>query len=138
MAIGLWLQVLRHDIGEKRAVGTISEAYPHLILDNFSSKLGTRVANILKHLFPVPKPDAKRIITLANRSDFISFRHHTFQMPKGVKSTELTECGPRFELKLYQIRLGTVDQAHAENEWIIRAYIRSAKKPRLAEADTED
>lgn len=36
-------------------VGTISEAYPHLILDNLSSKLGQRTANILKHLFPVPK-----------------------------------------------------------------------------------
>ncbi len=36
-------------------MGTISEAYPHLILDNLSSKLGQRTANILKHLFPVPK-----------------------------------------------------------------------------------
>ena len=36
-------------------VGTISEAYPHLVLDNLGSKLGARTANILKHLFPVPK-----------------------------------------------------------------------------------
>jgi len=41
-------------------VGTISEAYPHLILDAFSSKLGERCANILKHIFPVPKDDTKR------------------------------------------------------------------------------
>jgi hypothetical protein len=34
-------------------VGTISEAYPHLIFDQFSSKLGQRVSNILKYLFPV-------------------------------------------------------------------------------------
>ena len=49
------MQVLRHDIGEKKTVGTISEAYPHLILDKFSTKLGARVANILKFLFPMPK-----------------------------------------------------------------------------------
>ena len=48
-------QVLRHDIGEKKQVGTISEAYPHLILENFSSALGKRVGNILRFLFPAPK-----------------------------------------------------------------------------------
>ena len=49
------LQVLRHDIGEKKKVGTISEAYPHIILENFTSALGKRIANILKYLFPAPK-----------------------------------------------------------------------------------
>ncbi len=49
------VQVLRHDIGEKKKVGTISEAYPHLVIDNFTSKLGQRVGNILKFLFPCPK-----------------------------------------------------------------------------------
>jgi len=52
------LQVLRHDIGEKKKVGTISEAYPHLIVNQFSSKLGQRVGNILKYLFPAPKVNA--------------------------------------------------------------------------------
>ena len=45
----------------------MSEAYPHLIFDRFSSKLGARVANILKYLFPPPKHDAKRVITFANQ-----------------------------------------------------------------------
>ncbi|XP_042402925.1 U3 small nucleolar ribonucleoprotein protein IMP4-like isoform X2 [Zingiber officinale] len=36
--------------------------------------LGQRTANILKHLFTVPKPETKRIITFANKSDYISFR----------------------------------------------------------------
>jgi U3 small nucleolar ribonucleoprotein protein IMP4 len=47
----------------------------------------------------------------------------------------LTECGPRFELKVYQIRLGTLEQQHAENEWVLRAYTRSAKKAKLAEEE---
>jgi hypothetical protein len=48
-------QVLRHDIGDKKDVGKLSEAFPHLIFDGFTSKLGARVQNILKHVFPVPK-----------------------------------------------------------------------------------
>jgi U3 small nucleolar ribonucleoprotein protein IMP4 len=36
-------------------------------------------------------------------------------------------------MKLYQIRLGTLDQAHAQDEWALRAYLRSAKKAKLAE-----
>lgn len=135
---GLSNCVLRHDIGEKKEVGTVSEAYPHLIFDRFGSKLGQRVSCILKHLFPPPKDDAKRVITFANQAgDFISFRHHTFTMPRGVKSVEIKECGPRFELKLYQIRLGTLDQQHAENEWQLRSYTRSAKKQRLAGEDEQ-
>jgi U3 small nucleolar ribonucleoprotein protein IMP4 len=130
---GVHNAVLRHDIGDKAAVGTVSEAHPHLILDNFTSKLGQRTAGILRHLFPVPKPDAKRVMTFANREDFISFRHHTYEMPRGERSVELQERGPRFELKLYQIKLGTLDQAHAENEYMLRAYTRSAKKSKLAE-----
>lgn len=77
---------------------------------------------------------SKRVITICNQDDFISFRHHTYEMPKGVKSVALTECGPRFEMKLYQIKLGTMDQAHAENEWVIRAYMRSSKKSKLSES----
>ena len=49
------LQVLRHDIGDRRKVGTISEAVPHLVLHNLSSPLGQRVATILKFLFPTAK-----------------------------------------------------------------------------------
>jgi U3 small nucleolar ribonucleoprotein protein IMP4 len=134
--------VLRHDIGQKKEVGTVSEQYPRLIFDRLSSPLGQRVATILKHLFPVPKDDARRVVTFANREDHVSVRHHTWTAPKGAgeKQVELTECGPRFELRPYQIRLGTVDQAHAENEWVLRSYTRSAKKSKLAAAaeDEED
>ncbi|XP_010922036.1 uncharacterized protein [Elaeis guineensis] len=125
---GLLNVVTRHDIKDKKAIGTMSEAYPHLILDKFSTKLGQRTANILKHLFPVPKPDSKRIITFANRTDYISFRHHVYEKHGGPKSIELKEVGPRFELRLYQIKLGTVDQSEAQNEWVMRPYVNTAKK----------
>uniref|UniRef100_A0A7N0V1D1 Brix domain-containing protein n=1 Tax=Kalanchoe fedtschenkoi TaxID=63787 RepID=A0A7N0V1D1_KALFE len=123
--------VTRHDIKDKKAIGTMSEAYPHIILNNFSTKLGQRTANILKHLFPVPKPDTKRIITFSNQSDYISFRHHVYEKKGGSKSLELREVGPRFEMKLYKIKLGTLDKNEAEDEWIHRPYMNTSKKRKV-------
>ena len=45
----------------------MSEVYPHLVFDEFSTKLGERTKTILQHLFPVPKDDSKRVVTFANR-----------------------------------------------------------------------
>lgn len=67
---------MRHDVPD---IGAMSGQYPHLIFHNFSTKLGLRVKNILKYLFPVPKTDSKRVITFANHDDYIAFRHHTFK-----------------------------------------------------------
>lgn len=90
--IAAW-QVLRHDIGDKQKVGTISEAYPHLIFEAFTSKLGQRVQNILKYLFPVPKDDSKRVLSFADMSDYISFRHHTYEQPKARRCNHrLAKC----------------------------------------------
>ena len=65
---------LRHDIGTYKS-STVSEQYPHLIFDNFTSQLGGRVRDVLKYLFPVPKEDSKRVMTFSNEDDFISFRY---------------------------------------------------------------
>lgn len=64
---------LRHDI-ESYKSSTVSEQYPHLIFENFSSRLGSRMQDVLKYLFPVPKEDSKRVMTFSNEDDFISFR----------------------------------------------------------------
>jgi U3 small nucleolar ribonucleoprotein protein IMP4 len=104
---------LRHDIAGYNK-STVSEQYPHLIFENFTSKLGDRVMDTLKYLFPVPKEDSKRVMTFANENDFISFRHvmpyalaymrlmnfrrhHVFV--KTGREVQLAEVGPRFEMK---------------------------------------
>jgi U3 small nucleolar ribonucleoprotein protein IMP4 len=120
--------VLRHDIADR---GTMSEAYPHMILHGFTTALGSRTADILKYLFPVPKPEAKRVMTFANDNDYISFRHHVWEKKGGARDLVLKEVGPRFEMQLYQIKLGTVDQLEAENEWVYRPYMNSAKRRRF-------
>lgn len=128
--------VMRHDIPDR---GTVSEAAPHLIFNNFTSPLGERVKSILTALFPVPKPESQRVITFSNDSDFISFRHHTFTKAPGKTLSDganpaskdditLTEVGPRFEMRPYHIKLGTVDQDDAESEWVLRPYMNTARK----------
>jgi U3 small nucleolar ribonucleoprotein protein IMP4 len=47
---------------------------------------------------------------------------------KNGNEIELVELGPRFELHLYQIKLGTVDMHEAETEWVLRPYMNTAKK----------
>jgi U3 small nucleolar ribonucleoprotein protein IMP4 len=105
----------------------MSEAYPHLIFDRFTTDIGKRVGNILKCLFPVPRADSKCVITFSNRDDFISFRHHMYSKPSHNR-VELHEVGPRFEMRLYQIRLGTLEQKEAENEYVLRPYQNTALK----------
>jgi len=118
--------VMRHDIPD---IGTMSEAYPHLVFHNFRGRLGERCMNILKFLFPVPKEDSKRVITFANHEDFISFRHHNFKKVDGGKDVELKEVGPRFQLRLYQIKLGTLENENSsDTEWAMRPHMNTAKK----------
>jgi U3 small nucleolar ribonucleoprotein protein IMP4 len=43
----------------------------------------------------------------------------------------MQEVGPRFELRLFQIKLGTIEQADADTEYVLRPYMNTAKKRRL-------
>jgi U3 small nucleolar ribonucleoprotein protein IMP4 len=61
-----------------------------------------------------------------NNALLIFFRHHVYE--KQGKDIQLKEVGPRFELRLYQIKLGTVDISEAENEWVLRPYLTTAKR----------
>ncbi|KAJ2769845.1 snoRNA-binding rRNA-processing protein imp4 [Coemansia nantahalensis] len=120
----LYNVVLRHDIQDQ---GNISEAYPHLIFESFSSRLGGRIKTVLKNLFPVPKQDSKRVMTFANDSDYISFRHHVYAK-SAHNEIQLAEVGPRFEMRPYEIRLGTADMPDADKEWALRTYQRTARR----------
>eukprot|EP00977_Amphora_coffeiformis_P025125 scaffold18324_cov176-Amphora_coffeaeformis.AAC.17 len=117
--------VMRHDLDPPAA--PMSEAYPHIVLNSFNTELGKRVGNILKCLFPIPRPDSKRVVTFSNDNDFISFRHHMYSKPTH-DTVALHEVGPRFEMRLYQIRLGTLDQKEADNEYVLRPYQNTAHK----------
>jgi len=117
--------VARHDI--KEGVDTMSTVAPHLIFHNFTTPLGKRTTDILKYLFPCPKDDSQRVMTFSNENDFISFRHHIWAK-KGHKDIELTEIGPRFEMRLYKVQLGTLDMTHADYEYALRNFTNTGKK----------
>lgn len=70
------------------------------------------------------------MLTFANQDDFISFRHHVWEK-EGHKDIALSEVGPRFEMRLYKIRLGTLDQAEAEDEYALRNYTNTGRKRNL-------
>ncbi|KAM7364022.1 U3 small nucleolar ribonucleoprotein IMP4 isoform 2-T2 [Cochliomyia hominivorax] len=119
--------VMRHDIPD---IGHMSEKNPHLIFHNFKTPLGNRAMKILKHLFPAPKSSSSRVITFANHDDYISFRHHTYKYIN--KELKLQEVGPRFQLKLYEIKLGTLNEIHSANiEWVHRPYMNTSIKRRF-------
>lgn len=127
--------VMRHDVPDR---DPMSEQYPHLIFHNLGSRLGQRFTSILKYLFPVPKENSKRVITFANTDDFISFRHHTFSTGEGGE-IELKEVGPRFELRPYAIKLGTLENiAAAEDEWVLRSFMNTSRKRQLLSNKDEE
>ena len=74
----------------------------------------------------MPKADGQRVVTFYNADDRISFRHHAWT--EAGRDVDLGELGPRFEMRPYMIRLGTLDQPDADVEWVLRPYMNSAKK----------
>ncbi|KAI0206845.1 anticodon-binding protein [Astrocystis sublimbata] len=124
--------VLRHDI-PNTIRGTVSESYPHLVFEGFTTPLGMRIVKILKHIFP-PREAASsksdlgsRIITFKNIDDTIEVRHHVF-VQTSYDSVELSEVGPRMSMKPFQIRAGLLDQRDGDVEWALTNYTRTSRK----------
>ncbi|KAF2680020.1 Brix-domain-containing protein [Lentithecium fluviatile CBS 122367] len=121
--------VLRADI-PNASRGTVSESYPHLIFDGFSTKLGQRVVQVLKHLFPPRDGSPKtgnRVVTFKNIEDSIEVRHHVY-VRTGFDSVELAEVGPRMTMRLFEIRAGTLDNKDGDVEWHLNQYTRTSRK----------
>lgn len=121
--------VLRHDISNSSR-GTVSESYPHLIFEGFTTKLGQRVVKILQHLFPPRNTEAKlgsRVVTFKNIDDSIEVRHHVF-VKTGYQSVELAEVGPRMTMRLFEIRQGTAEEKNGDVEWHLNQFTRTSRK----------
>merc|ERR1712050_48201 len=103
---GLFNVITRHEIGTRKELGPIPETCPHLIFEGFDTSLGIRVKEILKHLFPSMKEPTKRVVTFANQSDYIIFRQHLFERQTRNGIVKIAEVGPRFEMRLFKIKLG--------------------------------
>lgn len=123
--------VLRLDIPNSLR-GTVSESYPNLIFEGFTTPLGQRVVKVLKHLFP-PKPTVTtkaksgRIVTFKNIDDAIEVRHHVY-VRTSYDSCELSEVGPRMTMRLFEIRGGTLENKDGDVEWHLNQYTRTSRK----------
>lgn len=124
--------LLRHDL-PNASRGTVSESYPHLLFENFTTPLGKRVQQVLKHLFPPREAATKnqkvgnRVVTFKNIGDSIEMRHHVF-VRTGYQSVELAEVGPRMTMRLFEIRGGTLENKSGDVEWHMNQYTRTSKK----------
>jgi len=131
LMVSLHNVVLRADI-PRSIKGTVSESYPHLIFEGFTTPLGKRVTKILKHLFPPrdvtnAKAAGNRVITFVNNDDTIEVRHHVY-VRTGYQSVELSEVGPRFTMRPFSITMGTLDNKDADVEWHLTQYTRTGRK----------
>ncbi|CAG0897065.1 unnamed protein product [Cyprideis torosa] len=96
----------------------ISSEKPEVILNNFGTRIGYRVARMLASIFHY-SPDfvGRRAVTFHNQRDYIFFRHHKYEFKEG-KRVALREIGPRFTLKLRSLQRGTFDTKEGDYEWI--------------------
>ena len=121
--------VLRADI-PNAVRGTVSESYPHLIFEGFKTKLGARVVQILKHLFPPREPGrlGNRVVSFVNKEDSIEVRHHVF-VKTGYRDVELAEVGPRMTMRPFEIRGGSLEKGSSGDvEWALTQYTRTSRK----------
>ncbi|NWW70798.1 IMP4 protein, partial [Climacteris rufus] len=117
--------------GTSGSVGTCGGTWGHRWGNTGGPRGG--VGTILKHLFPVPRPDSRRVVTFANEDDVILVRNHVYR--RQGRTVELEEVGPRFQLRPYLIRLGTLEQGDAADvEWRWHPYTATAPKRRLLSA----
>ncbi len=124
--------VLRHSIpGSIR--GSVSEQYPHLIFEGFTSRLGQRVCKVLKHLFPPREPlttkskMSNRVVAFKNIEDTIEVRHYVF-VRTAHNSVELAEVGPRMSMRLFEVRGGTLENKEGDVEWHLSNFTRTGRK----------
>eukprot|EP00834_Sanchytrium_tribonematis_P003407 NODE_130_length_16779_cov_1.687410.p5 type:complete len:303 gc:universal NODE_130_length_16779_cov_1.687410:11027-11935(+) len=124
----------------------VPQSDPFVISNNFKSKVGGRVSTILKAIFPEAPNNTtfgakdRRIITISNEQDLVLFRHHVVKKRQFWKEENndlneskdalmVIEVGPRFDLKPFEIRRGTIDLWRVSDiEWVFRPYQRTAFK----------
>jgi len=68
--------------------GNATSHYPELILNNFTTRLGVRVARFFQCMLPKqPEFVGRQVVTLHNQRDFIFFRRHRYVFRDGTGSS---------------------------------------------------
>jgi len=102
---------------------------PELILNNFDTQLGHRLARQLSSLFPqTPNFRGRRNITFHNQRDYVFFRHYRYQFKDNGSRCALAEIGPRFTMKCRYLQHGTLNAREGEYEFIWRPDLQVDRK----------
>ncbi|PHJ22843.1 imp4 family u3 small nucleolar ribonucleoprotein [Cystoisospora suis] len=116
---------------EMHGAATMTTHLPELLLNNFTTRLGRRVARQLAALFPLtPEFVGRRVVTFHNQRDFIFFRHHRYIFEDG-KKTRLQEIGPRLTLKLLWMHAGLFNTKEGLYEFVWRPDLKVDRKNML-------
>lgn len=103
---------------EIKKAGKMTSHKPEVILNNFNTRLGHRVARMLASVFPHdPDFHGRSAVTFHNQRDFIFVRHHRYVF-RNEKKVGLQELGPRFTLKMRTLQKGGFDSKFGEYEFI--------------------
>ena len=62
-----------------------------------------------------------------NNSKDLTYKFEKKSGKGGKPEVFLEEIGPRFEMRPYQILLGTVDQPDSNKEWVLRPFMNTAR-----------
>ena len=74
--------------------GNATSHFPELILNNFTTRLGVRVARFFQCLLPKrPEFEGRQVVTLHNQRDFIFFRRHRYVFKDGNMPSHFFEWG---------------------------------------------
>ncbi|ODQ65234.1 putative nucleolar ribosomal biogenesis factor RPF1p [Nadsonia fulvescens var. elongata DSM 6958] len=95
--------------------GRSTDHIPELILNNFTTRLGTTVGRLFQSLFPHrPEFVGRQAVTLHNQRDYIFFRRHRYVF-KNEERVGLQELGPQFTLKLRRVQKGIKEEIQWEH-----------------------
>lgn len=104
--------------------GKATSHVPELVLNNFTTRLGTTVGRLFQALFPQqPNFKGRQVVTLHNQRDFVFFRRHRY-MFKDEERVGLQELGPQFTLRLKRLQRGIREEV----EWEHRPEMDKEKK----------
>ncbi|XXQ30021.1 Brix domain-containing protein [Plasmodiophora brassicae] len=109
--------------------GVMTGHDPEVVLNNFNTRLGTRIGRMFAALFDQrPEFTGRRAVTFHNQRDFIFFRQHRYIFDDAGKIVNLQELGPQFTLKLKSLQAGTFDSVNGEYEWKHRQEMDTSRR----------
>lgn len=102
---------------------------PELILNNFTTRLGQRLARMWSAVFPVvPEFRARNVATFHNQRDFVFARFHRYIFDEEGERVKLQELGPRFTLKLLSLQDGLFDSETGQFEFMYHPKLQVNRK----------